>query len=636
MSLSTRPPRKAAGVRGRLRAHDPFELIRWLALSQTDPRKALAELVQNCLDARADHVRITRFRTRGVSCLKIVDDGEGVIPELGRVEALQYIATHVGHSRKRKLSPQERLQLMTQGQYGIGLLGFWSLGEMLEMRSVVPGQRPERLVLYRDKPTYRIEPVPGRLALDERRTEILVSGVHADAQRLLTGPRTAEYLGSELRGQLLERSVSIVIEDRLARKRSHRSIPVRPRRFLGEPLEGLDRVEVPGWPDARLEVYWNGDGAGDSEGIGLYGAGTQVAEGFRALASLGLDRPPWTDARLTGLVDFPSFRIAPGSRRGVIIDPAAEAFARAMESVEPILIDALATLEERRSADLEKTMLRDLQRVFRDFYRHRPRYSLLPVAKEKDVGVAGDGDGAAGGSLASPEEHESETETNEKQLDLLPPGPLASVRIRPSTLQLAPAESRALKASGCDAAGRIVEEPVTFEWTLSSDIGRLRSETEEPRDTDTATGERVTFEARYAPGDGSIHVTATAPSGAAIAEVPVTITDELPGRGDEGIPDPELVDAPGERWRSRLLEERWQVNSGHGDFRAVGENPTLKLRYLAMLFAKEVVVHDHRDPRLEGPLEQLVEVAAYADRQLVAKRKRGRRAGSDGDTKEVP
>jgi hypothetical protein len=233
MSLSTRPPRKAAGVRGRLRAHDPFELIRWLALSQTDPRKALAELVQNCLDARADHVRITRFRTRGVSCLKIVDDGEGVIPELGRVEALQYIATHVGHSRKRKLSPQERLQLMTQGQYGIGLLGFWSLGEMLEMRSVVPGQRPERLVLYRDKPTYRIEPVPGRLPLDDRHTEILVSGIHADAQRLLTGPRTAEYLGSELRGQLLERSVSIVIEDRLARKRSHRSIPV-PRDAFSE------------------------------------------------------------------------------------------------------------------------------------------------------------------------------------------------------------------------------------------------------------------------------------------------------------------------------------------------------------------------------------------------------------------
>jgi hypothetical protein len=34
-----------------VRVHDPFELIRWLAYSQPDPRKALAELVQNSLDA---------------------------------------------------------------------------------------------------------------------------------------------------------------------------------------------------------------------------------------------------------------------------------------------------------------------------------------------------------------------------------------------------------------------------------------------------------------------------------------------------------------------------------------------------------------------------------------------------------
>jgi hypothetical protein len=37
--------RERPGIQGRLKAHDPFELIRWLALSQTDPRKALAELV---------------------------------------------------------------------------------------------------------------------------------------------------------------------------------------------------------------------------------------------------------------------------------------------------------------------------------------------------------------------------------------------------------------------------------------------------------------------------------------------------------------------------------------------------------------------------------------------------------------
>ena len=55
-----RPRRKPKDVvEGRLRAHDPFELIRWLALSQPDPRKALSELVQNSLDAGARSIRCT-------------------------------------------------------------------------------------------------------------------------------------------------------------------------------------------------------------------------------------------------------------------------------------------------------------------------------------------------------------------------------------------------------------------------------------------------------------------------------------------------------------------------------------------------------------------------------------------------
>lgn len=39
-----------------------------------------------------------------------------------------------------------------------------------------------------------------------------------------------------------------------------------------------------------------------------------------------------------------------------------------------------------------------------------------------------------------------------------------------------------------------------------------------------------------------------------------------------------------------------------------------------MLFAQEVVLRSSHDPRLELPLEQLVEVAAYADRQLSGRR----------------
>lgn len=94
------------------------------------------------------------------------------------------------------------------------------------------------------------------------------------------------------------------------------------------------------------------------------------------------------------------------------------------------------------------------------------------------------------------------------------------------------------------------------------------------------------------------------------------------GRSDEGIPEPELVEQPGAGWRSRVRDGRWQVNAAHPEYRAIRHSPALKLRYLAMLFAKEVVLRSTQDPRLDQPLEQLVEIAAYADRNLTGRGKR--------------
>jgi len=84
----------------KLKPADPFDLIRWLARSQSDPRKAVAELVQNSIDAHARGVHIERRRVRHTPALIIRDDGEGVLPELGREEALSALITEIGHSRK--------------------------------------------------------------------------------------------------------------------------------------------------------------------------------------------------------------------------------------------------------------------------------------------------------------------------------------------------------------------------------------------------------------------------------------------------------------------------------------------------------------------------------------------------------
>src|SRR3989442_6141100 len=169
--MATRAPRKRSGaITGNLRPADPFELIRWLARSQNDPRKALAELVQNSLDASAGRVQIIRARERSMTALHVIDDGSGVLPELSREEALAYIATHIGHSRKRNLTPEQRRELMLQGKYGIGLLGFWSIGVELEMRSQVAGGEPWALRMWDEKPNFDVAPLRGRLRLAATRT----------------------------------------------------------------------------------------------------------------------------------------------------------------------------------------------------------------------------------------------------------------------------------------------------------------------------------------------------------------------------------------------------------------------------------------------------------------------------------
>ncbi len=623
-----RQSRDPDALRGQLKVHDPFELVRWLALSQPDPRKAVAELVQNSLDAGATHVRITRSKERGVSLLRIWDDGQGVVPELDRVEALKYIATHIGHSRKRQLSPQQRLALMTQGQYGIGLLGFWALGRQLEMRSSLPGQSPHRLILEKDKPAYIIEPMRGALALDDRYTEVVVVDVHAEAAPSLLGRRLADFLALELRGQLLERQVEVLVEDRIARGAAQRVIKVQPPRFLGERVEGLQRLEVPGHAPVRLDIYVQGsDSSTPVAPVALFSGGTLVAESFAHLGTLGLDRAPWTDERLTGMVDFPQFTVAPGSRRGVVPDAAAHAFTQALTSVEHILRIVLEAHERRKTEALDKTIIKDLQRAFRGFYRDRPGYALLAVDKKDGLAPGADeADRPGGGAVEQPPGLQPEqapppaSDVNAApasipppQLDLLPPGPLSSVTLNPGHVRLGVLARRVVTATPKDDKGRPIAVTVEYRWWCSGPVRVL-----EPGNTAA-----VTLEATEVPGEGVVEVEARADGAVVRSSATVEVLDDAGVRGLEGIPQPELVDAPGAGWRSRVVEGRWQVNAGHREYRAVVDRPVLKLRYLALLFGKEVVLRSAQDPRLEAPLEQLVEVVAYADRNLAKGRKGG-------------
>jgi hypothetical protein len=603
----------------KLRPADPFDLIRWLARSQSDPRKAVAELVQNSLDANARRVTIERRRVRRCPALVIRDDGEGIVPDLPREEALRAIATNIGHSRKRGLSPRERHDEIVAGKYGIGLLGFWSVGHRMEIRSRVGGGDVWVLRMVEDQE--RAELARDRMAFETAGTftEIVIGELHDSAQRLLTGRRLNDYLASELRGMLLATGAGLEIQDRLARGLAERTFTVVPRRFVGERLAVPETAPVDGYPPARIELYLaRGD---DRAAIEVSCAGTLVADDAAELRAEGLDRSPWAGRGLTGLIEFPGFQVPPGTRRGVISDGAAEAFARAMAGFAPVIEAELDRFERERQATTSRQLLAELRRALRGLRARLPQYDLPKVEASGGLSTATEpmeGAGAipAGVPLATTvgtdegEGADAGRPPQEEEPSLFPPGPLASVRVAPAKIAVPPGRERRVHAVAVDRDDRRVPGEVTFEWSTDNAAVAVVGAGIKPL-------VRVQGDAR--PGLRSL-VTVVAAQGEVCVEgtAEVVVVDRPEPAADlaGGVPEPELVDDPGGRWRSRFDGQRWQVNASHEDYIALRGEPRTRLRYLLALFAKEVALRAHGVPGSEDALESLVEILAHAERNL--------------------
>lgn len=128
-----RKKKRKTGDSGRLRIGDDWNAITIIALSQSNPLKAVAEFVENSIDAGASNVTITRGRERGEHYLSVTDDGEGIPRDEEGIPNVRYVATHICDSLKRRLKSEGAAGI--QGEFGIGLLSFWTVGEELSMSS---------------------------------------------------------------------------------------------------------------------------------------------------------------------------------------------------------------------------------------------------------------------------------------------------------------------------------------------------------------------------------------------------------------------------------------------------------------------------------------------------------------------
>jgi Histidine kinase-, DNA gyrase B-, and HSP90-like ATPase len=595
--------------RGKLKIGDDWNAIRIIALSQSNPLKAIAEFVENSIDADAKTITITRGREHRGYYLAIKDDGNGVPRDADGRPNFKYVATHICDSIKRRLKADGNGKGV-QGEFGIGLLSFWTLGDTLTMISIGADHRSYQMTMHKGDPRYDVS--ARRVLFAEKGTELRVSPL-LEGIRTLSGEKIQWYLASELRDRITDAHVRVTVIDRLSRKQYE----VEPRQFEGRLLHQLPLIRAP-YGDAYAELYLAEPA--ESSRVALTRSGTRVMEDLASLP--GLDHPPWSSRYVQGLIDVPFLNLTPGTRSGIILD---ERYAALVAALEPIEAHVKGLIEEQQRAEEEQASqqsLRAIQRAFHEALLALPReeYDWFDVPgharRERGPGKP-NGDGTMGASQVEAAvtglvEPASGDAPQRQFFDYA--GPLYSVVISPAASTIPLNEVRRFRALPRDRSRRRVHEDLRFNWEILEGDGSFQG----------VGDQEVEYRAPAIPSLARLRVTVIQRETACSAEALVTITDSLEAAMSSavvttrGLPGYTFERAAGELWRCRFDTERniIVVNSGHRDFVFATRNRALQLRYLVRLYVKELVLKNFAGLPDDQLLDRMIELSLYAEEKL--------------------
>ncbi|MCU0973120.1 MAG: ATP-binding protein [Burkholderiales bacterium] len=595
-------------ARGKLKIGDDWNAITIIALSQSNPLKAIAELVENCIDALASTVTITRGRERGQHFLTIRDDGEGVPRDAEGRPDFRYVATHICDSIKRRLKADGVAGL--QGEFGIGLLSFWTVGDELTMTSTGADQRAYQMVLRKGDPGYAV--TPKRTLFAECGTEVRIAPL-LEGIRALSGEKIQWYLAAELRDRIRQSGVRINVVDRLARKQ----YAVEPRQYEGRLLHQLPAVRT-ALGDVYAELYLNEPS--EANRIALFRHGTRVIEDLAPLDDFA--HPPWTLRYLQGHVDAPFLNVTPGTRTGIVHDAAYAALCAGLQPLEHKLIELIEAQRRAEEEQASREQLRTIQRAFREALLALPaeEYDWFDIHARAQRSLSSDSP-EAGPSVTSaasddtvPGAREPERAEERQRQFFEFAGPLFSVTISPASSIVRVGDRKELRALPRDRSRRRVEADLDFHWQVAEGPGTL----------DGAHDQAVTFLAPDEPGLTRLRVVVRQRDTVCEAEALITVTHELLAQigattvPSQGLPGYTFERAAGESWRSRFDAARnvIVVNNGHRDFVYASRSKSLKLRYLVRLYAKELVLRNFVGLPADQLLERMVELSLRTEEHL--------------------
>ncbi len=598
MSKNDAPDQSDNKSSGKLRIGDHWNAISIIALSQSNPLKAVAEFVENSIDAHAQNVTIIRGREKGQPYLRILDDGNGVPTDENGVPDFKYVATHICDSIKREMKAHGEQGL--QGEFGIGLLSFWTVGEELSLVSTGKNGKSYEMRMSKGDPSYHF--APRRTLVADRGTQLTIKPL-LPGIRHFSGEKLQWYLASELRDRIRNSGVEIRIIDRQARA----EYIVEPQAFSGRQLPHLPKPTTR-HGDIYVELYL-GEPSSENH-VGLYRSGTRVIERLTDIE--GMAKPPWSSGYLQGVVDAPFLHLTPGTRLGVIQDEAYVGFLDALAPLEAALVEIIAEQKQAEQDEVNRDTLKSIQRAFKEAMLALPEeeYDWFEV-----YGVANRGKHAQrpGTPLTDSAAQNSNNEVREQKAFFEHAGPLNSVRVSPTSCVVRVREQKTFRAVPRDRAGRLVEDGLRFRWEVAEGRATLENEDQEI----------VTLTTSEDPELVRLRVTVGQQRAEYTAEALITVTDSLlpekpKSNSQQGLPDYTFQKAPGELWRSRYDTDNNLVivNNGHRDFVYASRQKTLKLRYVCRLFAKELVFHNFPGYSPEQLLERMIELSLYTEENL--------------------
>jgi hypothetical protein len=595
---------------GKLRIGDDWNAIRIIALSQSNPLKAIAEFVENSIDAHAKTITITRGKEHGAHYLAIKDDGDGIPRDEEGLPDFKYVATHICDSIKRRLKAEGNGTGL-QGEFGIGLLSFWTVGDTLTMTSTGTDQKAYQMTMSKGDSRYEVN--PKRMLFAEKGTELKISPL-LEGIRTLSGEKIQWYLASELRDRIRDSGARVTVIDKLARKQYE----VEPRQFEGRLLHQLPPIRT-AFGEAYAELYLAEPN--EAARVALTRVGTRVIEDLSTLP--GLEHSPWISRYVQGLIDVPFLNLTPGTRSGIIQD---ERYAALVEALAPLEAHLKGLIEEQQRAEEEQASQQSLKAIQKAFYEAmlalpREEYDWFDVQGRARQAGANGATSAASGIPAGTDWEESPPGVSERVPADSPQrqffeyaGPLFSVVVSPAASTTPLNETRKFRALPRDRSRRRVTEDLSFTWELVDGEGSL----------DGVTNQEVEYRAPAVPGLARLKVTVTQREVTVTSEALITVTDSLESAmtpavvNTRGLPGYTFERAAGELWRCRFDTERniIVVNSGHRDFVFATRNRALQLRYLVRLYVKELVLKNFAGLPADQLLERMIELSLYAEEKL--------------------